>query len=193
MRIVAGKYGSRRLKGPKQQGLRPTSDRLRETLFDILGAAVEGALFIDGYAGTGAVGIEALSRGARRVIFLEIAREAVALISRNLEMLATQADAEIFHGETLRGMARLYARGERADFLFLDPPYDDDEEYARILEFLGHSAPLAENGLLIVEHRSTLALPEFAGRLEVARRVKQGDAALTFYRFGPEEPDRRRR
>lgn len=192
MRIVAGKYGSRHLKGPGHQELRPTSDRLRETLFDILGPAVEGSLFIDCYAGTGAVGIEALSRGARRVIFVEIARGAVALIRRNLQELGAQEDAEILHGDALRGLAKLHARGERADFLFLDPPYDDREEYARALEFLGYSAPLAEDGTVIVEHRSTLTLPEFAGRLESARRVKQGDATLSFYRFGPEAVRQRR-
>ncbi|HVB33002.1 MAG TPA: 16S rRNA (guanine(966)-N(2))-methyltransferase RsmD [Patescibacteria group bacterium] len=185
MRIVAGKYGSRHLKSPGKLRLRPTSDRLREALFDILGGKVAGCRFIDAYAGTGAVGIEALSRGAQRAIFLEIARGAAALIRQNLEMLGAQGNAEILHGEALRGLARLHARGERADFIFLDPPYEDEAEYRRVLEFLGHSAPLAPQGAIVVEHTSTLALPEFTGKIECERRVRQGDATLSFYRFMP--------
>lgn len=185
MRIVAGKYGSRHLKGPGRVAMRPTSDRLRETLFDILGPAVEGAVFIDAYAGTGAIGIEALSRGASRAIFIEIARGAVRLIRANLQELGAGGAAEILQGDVVRSLERLKARGERADFLFLDPPYQDEEEYLRVVEFLGHSAPIAPSGLVIIEHRTTLALPEFAGKLESCRRVRQGDATLSFYRRMP--------
>lgn len=185
MRIVAGKYGSRHLKSLGKLRLRPTSDRLRETLFDIVGDAVQGSLFIDAYAGTGAVGTEALSRGARRAIFLEIARGAAALIRQNLEMLGARQDTEILQGDALRSLERLHGRSERADFIFLDPPYDDESEYGRILEFLGHSAPLAPLGTIIFEHRSTLVLPEFSGKLECERRVRQGDATLSFYRLMP--------
>ncbi len=187
MRIVAGKYGSRHLKTPGKLRLRPTSDRLRETLFDILGPSVDGSLFIDAYSGTGAVGIEALSRGARRVIFIEIARGAVALLRQNLEMLGASGDAEILHEDVLRGLVRLHARDERADFLFLDPPYQDQQEYHGAFELLSHSAPLAPNGIVIIEHRSTFPLPDFDGRLEAYRRVRQGDATLSFYRLIPGE------
>lgn len=185
MRVVAGKYGSRHLKSLGKLRLRPTSDRLRETLFDILGPSVADSLFIDAYAGTGAVGIEALSRGARRVIFIEIARGPVALIRQNLEMLGATGDAEILHEDVLKGLARLHARGERADYLFLDPPYEDQEEYHGAFELLSDSAPLAPNGLIVIEHRSTFPLPDFAGRLESVRRVHQGDATLSFYRLMP--------
>jgi 16S rRNA (guanine966-N2)-methyltransferase len=185
MRIVAGKFGSRRLKGPGKLDLRPTSDRLRETLFNILGPAVEGSRFIDAYAGTGAVGIEALSRGASHAIFLEIARGALSLIRQNLDALHPQGEAEVLPGEGVRGLARLYGRGERASFIFLDPPYDDEGEYQRALELLGHSAPLSPQGIVIVEHRSTLPLPEVAGKLECWRRVRQGDATISFYRLMP--------
>lgn len=185
MRIVAGKYGSRHLKSPGKLRLRPTSDRLRETLFDILGPEVKGSLFIDVYAGTGAVGIEALSRGARKAIFIEIARGAVAMIRQNLEMLGAQSEAEIMQGDALRALARLHGRGERADFIFLDPPYDDQAEYGRVLEFLGYSAPLTSQGTIVFEHRSTLELPQFEGKLERTRRVRQGDATLSFYRLMP--------
>jgi 16S rRNA (guanine(966)-N(2))-methyltransferase RsmD len=187
MRIIAGKYGSRHLKSPGKLRLRPTSDRLRETLFDILGDSVDGSLFVDAYAGTGAVGLEALSRGARRVIFVEIARNAVGLIRENLTALGATQDAEILHGDVAKGLARLETRGEHADFLFLDPPYENAEEYQRIFEQLGHAAPLAPLGLLIVEHRSTLPLPDFLGKLECVRRVRQGDATLSFYRIMPGE------
>ena len=110
MRVIAGKYRSRTLRSLKGQALRPTSDRLRETLFNILGPAVAGATFVDLYAGTGAVGIEALSRGARGAIFVEQHAPASALIRRNLESLGIGNEAEILGMDVLRGIERLEAR-----------------------------------------------------------------------------------
>ena len=107
------------------------------------------------------------------------------MIRQNLEMLGAQSEAEIMQGEALRALARLHGRGEHADFIFLDPPYDDEAEYGRVLELLGYSAPLAPLGTIVFEHRSTLELPQFEGKLERTRRVRQGDATLSFYRFMP--------
>jgi 16S rRNA (guanine966-N2)-methyltransferase len=181
MRIIAGKYRSRTLRSLKGQKLRPTSDRLRETLFNILGPTVEGATFVDLYAGTGAVGIEALSRGARRVIFVEEHAPAVTLIQRNLESLGIGAQAEILSTDVSTGIERLEARRVHAQFVFLDPPYAADEEYEAALEALGESLLVAPGGRVIVEHLRKRALPEQVGELELARVVEQGDAALSFY------------
>ena len=163
--------------------LRPTSDRLRETLFNILGPAVHGAAFIDLYAGTGAVGIEALSRGARCAHFLEQHPPAAALIRRNLESLGIGKEADIQCADVLRGIERLESRQVHAEFIFLDPPYAATEEYEKVLEYLGASPLVAPGGRVIAEHLKKYALPERAGELELARVVTQGDVALSFYRL----------
>jgi 16S rRNA (guanine(966)-N(2))-methyltransferase RsmD len=163
--------------------LRPTSDRLRETLFNIVGPTMSGATFVDLYSGTGAVGIEALSRGAHRVIFVEQHAPAVALIRRNLESLGIGAEAEILGMNVARAIERLEARHVHAQFIFLDPPYAADIEYENALESLGESPLVAPGGRVIVEHLKKRELAERAGDLELARVVEQGDAALSFYRL----------
>jgi 16S rRNA (guanine966-N2)-methyltransferase len=183
MRVIAGKYRSRTLRSLKGQALRPTSDRLRETLFNILGPSVDDAIFVDLYAGTGAVGIEALSRGARLAIFVEQHAPATVLIRRNLESLGIGGAAEILAVDVLGALKRLEARHVHAQFVFLDPPYAAAEEYESALEFLGESPLLAPGGRVIAEHLRKLALPERIGELELARVVEQGDAALSFYRL----------
>ena len=183
MRVIAGKYRSRTLRSLKGQALRPSSDRLRETLFNILGPTVEGATFIDLYAGTGAVGIEALSRGARSAIFVEQHAPAAVLIRRNLDSLGIGSEAEILGVNVLRGIERLEARHAHAQFIFFDPPYAAADEYESVLEFLGKSSLVAPGGRVIAEHLRKRALPERAGELERVRVVEQGDAALSFYRL----------
>src|ERR1700722_2818395 len=169
MRIIAGKYRSRVLRSLKGQALRPTSDRLRETLFNILGPTVSGATFVDLYAGTGAVGIEALSRGARSAIFIEQHAPAAALIRRNLESLGISDKSEVLGVEVLRGLERLEKRCVHAQFVFLDPPYASTEEYDGALEFLGDSPIVAPEGRVIVEHLRKRALPDRFGELELTR------------------------
>jgi 16S rRNA (guanine(966)-N(2))-methyltransferase RsmD len=183
MRVIAGKYKSRTLRSLKGQTMRPTSDRLRETLFNILGPAVEDSLFVDLYAGTGAVGIEALSRGARAAIFIEQHAPATALIRRNLESLGISSKAEILGVDVLRGLERLEARQAHSQFVFLDPPYAATQEYERVLEFLADSLIVTPGGRVIAEHLRKRTLPGRIGILELARVVEQGDAALSFYRL----------
>ena len=167
--------------------MRPTSDRLRETLFNILGPTVEGSLFVDLYAGTGAVGIEALSRGAEEVIFIEKHFAAVTLIRTNLASLEIESGFEILAKDAQHGLELLASRklgGHlKVDFFFLDPPYAAKDEYANVLEFLDGSHLLARHGCIIAEHSVRLALPERLVRLERTRVVEHGDAALSFYRF----------
>jgi 16S rRNA (guanine966-N2)-methyltransferase len=183
MRVIAGQYRSRPLRTLKGTKLRPTSDRLRETLFNILGPAVEDVTFVDLYAGTGAVGIEALSRGARHVIFVEQHAPAAALIRRNVESLGIRPEAEVLSVDVARALERLESRRVHAHIIFVDPPYAADEEYEKTLEALGESAIVAPDGRVIVEHLRKRELPERIGDLEMVRVVEQGDAALTFYRL----------
>jgi 16S rRNA (guanine966-N2)-methyltransferase len=182
MRVIAGKYKSRTLRSLKGQMLRPTSDRLRETLFNILEPHVRGATFVDLYAGTGAVGIEAISRGARHAIFVEQHAPAVALIRRNLESLGIGA-AEVLNMNVLRAIERMESHRAHAQFIFLDPPYAEDQEYASALDALGESPIVAPDARVVVEHLRKRELPERVGDLELARVVEQGDAALSFYRL----------
>jgi len=184
MRIIAGKFRSRRLHTARGLALRPTSDRLRETLFDILQARIEGCFFVDGYAGTGAVGLEALSRGARNVVFLEKHRTGVALIRRNLEELGIAAGAEILVGDVIASLGQLAARiadSGPADILFFDPPYAQVQEYERVLDALAGSPLVSRESLIIFERQKKQTLPGRQGNLVRTRTVTQGDAALDFF------------
>jgi 16S rRNA (guanine966-N2)-methyltransferase len=183
VRVIAGKYRSRTLRSLKGQALRPTSDRLRETLFNVLGPTVNGCTFVDFYAGTGAVGIEAISRGARQAIFAEQHAPAAALIRRNLESLGIGAEAEVLCMNVMRAIERLETKKIHAQFIFLDPPYAADIEYESALEALGESPLIAPDGRVIVEHLSKRSLPERVGDLELARVLEQGDATLSFYKL----------
>lgn len=183
MRIIAGKYRSRILTGPGKLKMRPTSDQLRETLFNVLGPTVDDSLFIDLFAGTGAVGIEAISRGARHTVFVESHAGAVKLIKHNLDVLHALPAAEVIEADAVRGLERLKSRKLMADFIFLDPPYDHKEDYIRTLEFLDESHLVAPQGIVIVEHWCSHELPEMFGRLELTRNLGQGDTTLSFYRL----------
>jgi 16S rRNA (guanine(966)-N(2))-methyltransferase RsmD len=193
MRVIAGTYRSRILKSLKGLALRPTSDILRETLFNVLGPAIAGARFVDVFAGTGAVGIEALSRGAAEVVFIEKHPPAVALIRKNLESLGIRSGATVMGADALRGLEKLAANRAAKytedsppfDFVFLDPPYAAAEEYERVLRFLGSAPFLAAGSVVIAEHHKKFDLPAHAGSLTRFRILKQGDAALSFYRLGP--------
>jgi 16S rRNA (guanine(966)-N(2))-methyltransferase RsmD len=187
MRVIGGKFRSRRLKGPGKLRLRPTSDRLRETLFNVLGPGVRDSLFVDLFAGTGAIGIEALSRGAREVVFVEAHAAGARLVRENLAALgiplAERKGAEVIEATATKGLEKLAARHRVADFIFLDPPYEDIEEHVRILEWLDASHLVAPRGLVIAEHSRKVELPERLDRLERIRLLEQGDAALSFYRL----------
>jgi 16S rRNA (guanine966-N2)-methyltransferase len=194
VRVIAGQFRSRRLQTLRGTALRPSSDRLRETLFNILGAAIQGAVFLDLFAGSGAVGIEALSRGAHGCIFIENHPAGAALIAKNLALLGIPAAAQIGSRKTFAGSAeilrmdatdalqRLAKNGVHAEFIYLDPPYADQRAYEEILAFLGESDLLAQGGLIIAEHRRKTGLPSVAGQLERTRVVEQGDTALSFYK-----------
>ncbi len=186
MRVIAGIYRSRILKSLKGLALRPTSDRLRETLFNVLAPNIAGSRFVDLFAGTGAIGIEALSRGAGDVVFIENHAPAATLIRRNLESLGINTGVTVLAVDALRGLAMLAARKNSGapafDHIFLDPPYAAAADYSRVLEFLGSAELLALSGIAIAEHRRSFDLPEEPGALRRFRVLRQGDAALSFYR-----------
>ena len=175
MRIIAGRLKGRRLQAPTWEGLRPTSDKLRETLFNILAPRIEGARVLDGYAGTGAVGIEALSRGAAHVTFVEQDRRAVRLIEVNLAACGVKADYTIDTGDLISVVQR--HGGAPFDLVWLDPPYG----LTTIRGALDAAAcVLQRDGLLVLE-RATRHEPDVPASLRRIRDVKSGDSTLTFF------------
>ena len=182
MRIIAGSYRSRTLVAPSGMATRPTSDRLRETLFNVLAPRIEGARFLDLYAGSGAVGIEALSRGAASVEFIESAPAALAVMRSNLARLGITAGFRIHAASVATALRRMKA-GPPFEVVFLDPPYDAAREYEATLGLLGGMdvGLLADGALVIAEHRKKERLEERYGKLGRTRLLQQGDAALSFY------------
>ena len=186
MRIIAGTLRSRRLEAPAGLATRPTSDRLRETLFNVLAPRIRGAAFLDLYAGSGAVGIEALSRGALRVEFVEKAPAPLKVLRGNLARLGLTAGFRIHAvavGAFLRRAGAPDQMPEHYELVFLDPPWDAAPEYAATLSLLGGAARglLAEDALVIAEHRRKERLEDRYGSLLRTRLLEQGDAALSFY------------
>jgi 16S rRNA (guanine(966)-N(2))-methyltransferase RsmD len=186
MRVIAGTHRSRILKTLKGLAMRPTSDRLRETLFNVLGPGVSGSRFLDVFAGTGAAGIEALSRGAAHSAFIENHAPGVALIHENLDSLKISSDATVLCADAIRGLetleAKLKSGAHPFDYVFIDPPYAATADYSRVLKYLASSSLLAPSAIVIVEHRKSFALDESFGTLQRVRLLRQGDSALAFYR-----------
>lgn len=205
MRVIAGMYRSRVLAAPKGLATRPTSDRLRETLFNVLAPRMEGAAFLDLFAGSGAVGIEALSRGAARVTFVERAPAAAGVLRQNLERLGIK-DRVCVQAGSVGPFLRRAGESGRYNVVFLDPPYEAAEEYDAVLGMLGGvSAPrsvksgdlerpagsdrrpalvhplLAAGAVVVAEHRRKDRLEERYGALKRTRLLEQGDAGLSFY------------
>ena len=183
MRIIAGKFRGRKLKSPPSLDTRPTSDRLRETLFNILGPRIEGARFLDLCAGSGAVGIEALSRGAAHVTFVDRSRKMRGLIEANLELCRVPEDeVKVVTADTVEFLRKAVKGKVPAwDIVFFDPPYA--ENYRTVLELFSVNAPelLSDDGIFIVEHHHKTELPDEIGKIKRARILKQGDSALSFY------------
>ena len=172
MRVIGGEFRSRRLKSIPGLATRPTTDRLRETLFDILGAQVKGTVFLDAYAGTGAVGIEALSRGAARAIFIERSKNAAKVLRENLMSLGLEGQALVVPRTVISSIS-----AQKSDIVFLDPPYERESEYAPALGLLSADPPR----LVVVQHSVRFPLAETYGVLKRTRTIKQGDNALSFY------------
>jgi 16S rRNA (guanine(966)-N(2))-methyltransferase RsmD len=186
MRVIAGQYRSRPLHSLAGLDLRPTSDRLRETLFDVLAAApgLQDSVWLDLYAGTGAVGIEALSRGARQIYFVELAKKHVRLLRENLNCLGIDSGFELHEREVAKALPLLESTGVVCDFCFLDPPYRGRGSYEQVLGYLSQSRLLQPSSMVIAEHEKKFDPGERFGALVRYRRLDQGDASLSFYKLG---------
>jgi len=175
MRVIGGEFRSRRLRSVPGLETRPTPDRLREALFDVLTPRIEGVVFLDAYAGSGVVGIEALSRGAARTVFIERSRAAVRAIRENLAALGLEGRSLVVAAPVRAALGK-----HAAGIAFLDPPYENEREYRAVLERLDEfAAPL-----VLVQHSARVSLPEEAGGLRRVRVLKQGSNAVSFYEAG---------
>ena len=181
MRISAGEQRGRMLRSPKGSKTRPTSDLLRQALFNVLGPRIHGASILDLFAGTGAVGLDALSRGAVRATFVENDRRAVESLRANLAALQLTSRGRILMGDVFSRLAGLQERGERFDCVFLDPPYGVGDLAGRCIEMLAHGAVLRENGALLVQAFHKTALPERVGVLRRTWRRRYGESSLSLY------------
>jgi 16S rRNA (guanine966-N2)-methyltransferase len=183
LRIIAGKYRGRNLKSPPSLEVRPTSDRLRETLFNVLAPKIEGTRFLDLCAGSGAVGIEALSRGARDVTFVDKSRKMCALVEANLDLCRIPEDeTEVVQAEAADYLARSIKRKSIPwDIVFFDPPYAMD--YLQVIGLFGQNTLelLTPDGMIVVEHHHKNGLPDEVGSIIRSRILKQGDSALSFF------------
>lgn len=188
MRVIAGKYRSQPLASPKGRDTRPTSDRLRETLFNILAPQIQEAVFADLFAGTGAVGIEAISRGARQVYFAENAKISLQTLRHNLDRLQIRDQAIVEPAGAMPLLRRLVKEKIHLDLIFLDPPYKDRLAYETVLRFLAEQPVLHVNAIVVVEHSRRFSLPNLNTQIQAYRRIEQGEAALTFFRCNRNTP-----
>lgn len=180
IRVIAGRYRGKKLKRPRGDELRPTSDRLRQTLFDILGARLPDSRFIDAFAGTGAVGIEALSRGAREVVFIESDPAACRLIRENLGICGITGGYRLLEEDVFKSLRRLAREGCRFDLAFLDPPYHWGP-YADLIDLLFAGLLSGKDALAVCEHHGKARLPAESAAYRRVRLVAQGDKRLAFY------------
>jgi len=176
VRIIAGAFRGRRLEAPSWANLRPTSDKLRETLFNILAPRVPGARVLDVFAGTGAIGLESLSRGAAQAAFIERDRRAAALVEENAALCGARDRCAIIRDTAERALQKPIA-GDPFDLIILDPPYDYEPLATVVSAAASHLAP---NGLIVLEHARRRAAPD-AGGVRAVRTVVSGDSALTFF------------
>jgi 16S rRNA (guanine(966)-N(2))-methyltransferase RsmD len=180
MRIISGKFRGRRLKGPTGLELRPTSDRLKESLFNIIGPQIVGATMLDVFGGTGAIGIEAVSRGAREAVFIENNAAAQKLIIQNLKLCGIAGGFRIIRKDVFGALRALIRQNFKPDFAYFDPPYDW-EPYQDLLDLAFKKGLLAQKGRAVIEHHRKAPIPESGEGFIRTRVIRQGDQCLSFF------------
>ena len=191
MRIISGTSRGRRLATPRGHALRPTSDRVKESIFNILGEEVEGKVVLDLFAGTGNLGIEALSRGAKKTFFVERARESLRMIQRNLLQCSFSGQAEIIPKEVNRAIGILEASGESFDLILMDPPYEKGWIQRTLAKLNNHNI-YHEGSVLVIEHGRREPLPQKTGRWAVIKQKMIGDTIISILQAGDSQEDKPR-
>jgi len=182
LRVIAGEYRGRRLDRIEGMDIRPTTDMVKESLFNILGAAVIDSVFLDLFGGTGGIGIEALSRGAKHVVFIDSSIKSVKVLKGNLERLDIKNNVEVFNTDYSTAVSKLHKFGKEFDIIFIDPPYSVGIAQDALKQINEHPI-LSQSGLIIVEHDTKDEMPESLGKLYMYRSKQYGNTALSFYAY----------
>jgi 16S rRNA (guanine(966)-N(2))-methyltransferase RsmD len=178
MRVIAGEVKGRKLFS--LPGVRPTAESTRESLFNILGKEISSAKVLDLFAGTGALGIEALSRGAKEAVFVDNNRLSEKAVKRNIANLGFENRATIYRLEVDKALKLFSRKGYKFDIIFIDPPYESSMATRTLIE-ISDSNTLSDGGLIVVEHYRKDVLPQAPGRLKMKRKEVYGDTAISFY------------
>lgn len=181
MRVIAGELRGRKLQSLPGKDVRPTSDKVKGALFNMIGPFFEGGRGLDLFAGTGSLGIEALSRGLDHVVFVDRHRPAIRIIHSNLRALGLEEKAEVHHNDAKTILPRLCAKGRLFDFVFLDPPYALGAAPLLWLHKAGEGQLLTKNGMVVLEHDARLDVPERVGTMEKVKNRRYGDTMLTVF------------
>lgn len=181
MRIVGGEAGGRRIQAPEGRQTRPTTERVREAIFSILGGELNGLEVLDVFAGSGAMALEAISRGAAHAALCDSSRQAAGVIRRNIEALGYGERATLYARDWRMALGGM--RGARFDVVFIDPPYKRVEEYASVVGELRARGMLAQGARLVLEHEAGTALGRFPPEFEPLKPHRYGDTAVTVLRF----------
>lgn len=185
MRVIAGIAKGHKLKSPRNLAIRPTSDRVKESIFNIIQNKVNESVVVDLFAGTGNLGIESLSRGARKVFFIDQSKYSIAIIKENLENVKLMAGAEVMHLDAIAAIKKLAIQNVKADLIFMDPPYFKGL-IEPTLENIATYGLLNEGGLVVVEHDKGVAISDTIKHLTKFRRNQYGNTSISFYKNGEE-------
>lgn len=181
MRVVSGDLKGRILKAVPGTSTRPTTDKVKESLFNMIGPYFTGGIGLDLFAGSGGLGIEALSRGLDKVLFVDREPKAIHIVNENLKSCGLEEKAEVYRNDSIRALKAIKKRSLAFDYIFLDPPYKK-QQLVRLLEFISKENLVLEDGLIICEHGSDIQLPPNVGRLKQTRNEKYGIIGITLYK-----------
>lgn len=181
MRVVSGEFKGRVLKAVPGTSTRPTTDKVKESLFNMIGPYFSGGLGLDLFAGSGGLGIEALSRGLDKVIFVDREGKAIHVINENLKACGLEEKAEVYRNDAVRALKAIQKRDMVFNYIFLDPPYKK-QQLVKLLEMIDKEGLVHQEGLIVCEHASEIILPEKVGNIVQTRNEKYGVIGITLYK-----------
>ncbi|CEH35428.1 16S rRNA (guanine(966)-N(2))-methyltransferase RsmD [Romboutsia lituseburensis] len=182
MRVISGKVRGLKLNTPKNDDVRPTTDRVKESLFNVINQYIMESTVLDLFAGTGSLGIECLSRGAKKCVFVDVSKESIALVKSNIKKARVENESVVLNLDFKDAISRLETQNSKFDVIFMDPPYYKDM-FINALEKIDNADLLDEDGIIVIEHDSKDDFPENIGRLEKSKSKKYGNTTLTFYKL----------